>query len=246
MILFLADKPLPMWQGMLMVGAIIIGVILAIPLGAYIFVRVIAYVFVNRQKVWESSAAPLGLRVDQSDPGSGVYKPLIGERDGLAIKLTYYEIIRSMGTDGGCSTDPYAQIEVRLAKPLGFALKLGKRETFYEKAVAWFREGGEAIGDKQFDSKFEIATSDMPALNALLNAEIPGGVSPNLMTDLLVATENYQRVRLTDRTLELGLLTEPGKPDLIAPLIEHASYLASRVEHAANVRAAHLMEIPRH
>ena len=117
---------------------------------------------------------------------------------------------------------------------MSFSVKLAKREAFYEKVAAWFGEGRNEIGHKEFDSKFEIATSDARALNALLNVHLPDPQSSNLMTDLLTAAENYNRVRLSDRAVELGLIADPGQTDLVAPAIEQAIHLASKVDLAAN------------
>ena len=222
-------------QGILLTVVASLAMFALLGVGAYIFVRIIARVLNSYQSSWESSAIPLGLTVDKK--GGGIYKPLVGEREGSRVSVTHFSI--NPRTSGGVlQVDHCAQAEVMLRKPLGFSLKLSRRETLLEKAFAHLVDESDQAGHQLFDQIFKIECSDLIALRSLLAVEFTDAGSPTLLTDLLGAAKKYHRVVLTDQSVSLGAEAYFGEAELIEPVIASAVHLARRVDEAAARPAA--------
>ena len=230
--IFLAyAEPMSLWQGMLLTIVFSIGALTLAGVGAYVFVRIMARVLNSYQASWESSAIPLGLTVDPT--GGGIYKPLVGERNGSRVSVTHFSINPRTSSAGVMSVDHCAQAEVFLRQPLGFSLKLSRRETLFEKAIAHLVDESDDAGHELFDQIFKIECSDLSELRSLLATEFTDPGSPTLLTDLLLAAKKYHRVVLTDRSISLGAEAYFGEAELIEPVVASAVYLAGRVEAAA-------------
>ncbi len=228
---FLAE-PMSFRQGMVTIAVMFIVGMVVVVIGGYAFVRIIAYIFNHYQGGWESSAKPLGLTVDKK--AGGLYKPLVGDRNGFLISITHFSINPTTSSIGVVSVDHCALVEVALRTPLGFSLRLNKRETFLEKAARYFVDESDQVGHEFFDQVFEIECSDLRSLRTLLNVELKDGGSPTILTDLVHAAKKYDRVILTDRSLSFGIEAEFGQTDAIEPVITHGIHIAQRIETAAN------------
>lgn len=228
--LFIYAEPRPFWQDMVLLAVIFIVMLVLVVIGGYVFVRIIAHVLNSHQGGWESSAKPLGFSIDRT--AGGLYKPLVGERNGARISVNHFGIPRDV-SNGVVTVDHCALVEVMLKQPLGFTLKLSRIETLWEKAAEHLFDNGDDIGHEAFDKIFKIDCSDLTSLRSLLGVEMMDAESSTVFTDLLLAAKKYPRVVLTDRSLSLGVKAELGQADFIEPVIVKAIYLASRVELAA-------------
>jgi hypothetical protein len=228
-------EPMSVWQSMLLTIVLSVAMFALVGVGGYVFVRILIRVLNSYQSSWESSAIPLGLTVDKK--GGGIYKPLVGERDGSRISVTHFSI--NPRTSGGVlQVDHCAQAEVMLRKPLGFLLNVSRRETLLEKAVAQLVDESDQAGHQLFDQIFKIECSDLSSLRSLLAAEFTEPGSPTLLNDLLLAAKKYHRVVLTDQSISLGAEAYFGEAELIEPVVASAVYLAGRVDAAAARLAA--------
>lgn len=231
---FVYAEPTSVSQGIAMIVAMIVISIVLIVVGGYVFVRIIAYVLNSYQGNWESSAKRLGLNIAPS--AGGLYKPLVGERDGARIAVTHFGIAK--GTGRGARVIHCALVEVGLKEPLGFSLKLSRRETFFEKAVAHVFDESDEVGNEPFDKIFKVECADLGPLRSLLSVEMMDNESSTIITDLILAAKKYPRVLLTDSSLSLGVKAEVGQAELIEPVITKAIYLASRVDAAKKLAAS--------
>ena len=228
---YLFAESVPLWKGILIMVALLIGVLIVGGVGAYVLLRIFASLYNSRQSGWESSAAPLGLSVDRNV--LGMSKPLVGERDGVPVKVTYYTINPRATAGGAYNADDCAQVEVPLKTPIPFSFEISRKEAFYQKVASKMFDYGELTGHEPFDDVFKTESSDMSSIQSLLNVEMLDAESSTLLTDLMNAAQKYQRVILTDRAVTLGIKAEFGQSELIAPVIDRAIYLASRVERAS-------------
>ena len=229
-------EPMSLWQGMLLTIGISIAALAMVGVAGYFFVRIMARVLNSYQASWESSAIPLGLTVDEK--AGGIYKPLVGERDGSRISVTHFSINPRTSSAGVISVDHCAQAEVFLRKPLGFSLNVSRRETLLEKAIAHLVDESDEAGHELFDQIFKIESSDSGALRSLLAAEFTDPGSPTLLNDLLLAAKKYHRVVLTEQSLALGAEAYFGEAALIESMIAKAVGIARRIDEAAARLAA--------
>ena len=225
-------EPMSLWQGMLLTIGIMVGAFAMVGVAGYVFVRIIARVLNSYQASWESSAIPLGLTVDPK--GGGIYRPLVGERNGSRISVTHFSINPRTSSAGVMSVDHCAQAEVFLRQPLRFSLNLSRRETLFQKAIAHLVDESDDAGHELLDEIFKIECSDLIALRSLLATQFADSGSPTLVTDLLLAAKKYHRVVLTDQSISLGAEAYFGEAELIEPVIASAVYLAGRVDEATS------------
>lgn len=219
------SEPLSLGEGMALMVAILIVTFLAMGVGAYIFIRVLAGVINGRRDIWERAAAELGLAIDHSS--GAINKDMTGVRDGRSIRISRYAVPR-----GESSYDQYAAVEVSMELPLNFSFEITRPEMFYQKVASFFSEDT-SIGHEPFDKAFLVETSDTPLLLQLLNAEMLEGENSNLIGDLMAARKKYHRVKATDKTITLGVRAELDDTSPIGPTLEKAIYIAGRFEKAA-------------
>ena len=217
-------EPMSFWKGMLMIALIMVGTLIMVGIGAYVAVRLIAVVWNARRDQWEGPAAELGLTVDRS--AAALQKPFIGERAGRPVKVEFFSIPKSR-----YSVTPCVSAEVSFEKPLGFSLEMTRPELLYQKA-ANLVDSSRETGHELLDNAFRIRCSHIPSLMNLLNLEMMDGQNTTLLNDLLMAAKRYHRVRLTDKSVTLGLKAEPGTAGPINGAIEQAVYLVKRFEAA--------------
>jgi hypothetical protein len=209
----------------LLIGGMLIVTVVVIGGGGYLFVRILASTLNSRRDSWEGSAHDLGFVVDRS--AAAVYKPFSGERAGRKVTVSHFAVPR-----GEHSADDYAAVEVSILPSLTFSFKIEKPEMLQIIAGLLGTDGPET-GHDIFDKVFRVSSLNMPSLNAMLNVEMLDGQSPTLLTDLLLATKRFYRVKVNERSVTIGVKADFSRSDLIAPAIDRAVYLAERVEEAS-------------
>jgi hypothetical protein len=228
-LLLLASEPLSLGQGMLLIGLVLIVILALVAGGAYVFVRVLASIINKRRDSWESAAAELKLTVDRSR--NSLLKRLTGKRGDRDVMVEPFAVFTGDSEDP--STDDYASVEVRFTQPLGFALEITKHEMLYQRVANFFASSDDKIGHEPFDKVFRIECSHMPSLLGLLNVEMLDGETPTLLTDLMMARKKYHRVKVTDKSVCLGVRADIGDSSPIEMTIAKAIYIAERFEAAA-------------
>ena len=210
---------------------VLVGAIGIMAIGGYALVRILASVVTSVTTGWESSAAPLGLTALPAE--GSLYRPLVGERDGYAVKVTHFSVMLG-GISLVSSTRDCAQVEVSLKSPVPFPFTISKHEYMYEGGSADPGVAKYDANDEVLDRLFDIQSSDPASLSRLLNVEVPDGKGTTLISDLRHADKTYLRVVLSHRAIALGVLAPFGGDEVIGSLIDNAIELASRVEQAAS------------
>ena len=224
--LFYKSEPMSLGAGMAMMVAILVVTFVALGIGGYIFVRVLAEIVNKRRDIWEKAAKDLGLSIDQAS--GAINKDMTGTRDGRSVRVSRYAIPR-----GESSYDQYAAVEVSMQLPLSFSFEIKRPEMFYQRVANFFSEDAD-IGHEPFDKAFSIETSDTPSLMELLSVEMLDGENSNLIGDLMAARKKYHRVKATTSSLSLSsLMADLTDASPIEPALQRAILIAERFEKAA-------------
>jgi hypothetical protein len=232
LITLLFAEPLSLGQGMVLVVFVIIGSLLFAGVLFYFLIRLVRGTLDRRAEQWESLANALKLKVDSTHEGNGLYKPMIGERSGVHIKLSYYSINHISSTEGGSSADDCVEVKAALRRPLDFTFTLSKREQLYEKVSAYFDD---RIGSEPFDKTFEIKSSNSQVLAQLLNVEMNSDQRSTLFAELMHDSNEYDRVRFSESFVVLGKRSNFGQTDVIESMINKAVYLVDRIDAASKM-----------
>lgn len=217
----------------LIMAGVIFVTIVAVGAGSYIFIRLFAKTVNTRQRDWERSAGALGLSADRTK--GGIYKTLTGTRNGFRVDVNHVGLNTRMAGDAAIADDG-AEVTVDFRRSLQLSFELEKRAMLYQQIEGFFAES--VIGHEQFDRVFKITASDTPTLATLLGAELPGGETATLLTDLLLTAKNYDRIQLTDRSITLANVVALGDDEGIARIIDRAIYLAERMAVAVDHQKA--------
>lgn len=224
-LLILIAEPVPFWKAMLYMGLGTLLIVIMMAAGSYLFIRVIASHLNSRRDSWTATSTSLGLSPDQS---RGVMlKTLTGNRGKHVVTVEPFAV-----PTGRYSSDAYAAVEVKFETPLDFSVQISKPEMLYQKVAGFFNSNESEIGFDIFDKAFHVECSHLPSLQQLLNTEMLDGHSSTLLTDLMLANKKYYRVKMTDRSICLGVRAELTDTEIIEATIEKAIYLADRVAEA--------------
>ncbi len=220
-IAFILSEPLSFGWGMVMMVAILLGILILVSAGAYLFLRVFASLYNSRQRTWDSAADDLGLTIDTSK--QSLHKDFLGNREGFDIRVSRYPVPR-----GESSWDDHVAVEVTLSEPFDFSFEIAKPEMAWQIARDFFADAHET-GIGYLDKAFTVKCSHMPSLVELLTADISDAESTNLVNDLMRAKKNFFRVIFTGRTVTLGAKADIGDAAAANRIIEKAVDLAKRV-----------------
>lgn len=210
---------------MLRLGVLVLVIFVLVGIGSYLAIRVIAHMFNSRRDSWVSGAEELGLSVDAS--AGGITKKMSGKRGDRDVTITHFAVQKSQ-----YSSDDYAAVEIAIRKAFPFSFMITKPELFYQRVANFFTSDDE-IGHEDFDKAFEIECSDTRSMMELLNIEMLDGENSTLIGDLMGARKKYYRVKVSDRSVCLGVRADLGDSTAIEPAIQRAIYLANRFEAAA-------------
>lgn len=214
-----------MGQGMVLVVVVVTAMFVAIVVGAYFLVRILANKFNTQRDSWAMEADELKLNVERS--ANPFDKKMAGTRDGRKVSVEFYK----MPTDDEGSFDEYAAVEVQITKPLAFSFEISKPEMLSQRAAMFFGNDNET-GHEFFDKAFHVTCSDIDSLTAVLNVEMLDGENSTFLTDLMSARKKYHRVGITDQLVRLGVRATIGDSQAVEATIKKAIYLSERFEAA--------------
>lgn len=225
-ILLLKSEPMSFGAGIALTFAILLGTMVVLGIGGYIFLKVLAGMINQRRDSWELAASELGLSIDQSS--GPINKDMIGKRDGRSVRISRYSVQKSK-----YSADNYAAVEVSMQLPLSFSFEIKRPEMFYQQVASFFSEDT-TVGHEPFDKAFDVETSNTPSLMELLNVEMLDGEYSNLIGDLMAARQKHHRVKVTPSLISLSsLMDDITDASPIEPTLKKAMVIAQRFEQAA-------------
>ena len=223
--LTLIIEAMPFWKAAIYMGLSMIVIFAMIGAGSYIFIRLLAHFINSRRDSWVDTGTSLGL---SPDPSKGVMlKSLTGKRGEHIVNVEPYAV-----PTGRYSSDAYAAVEVLFQTPLDFSLTISKPEMLYQKVAGLFDSSEVELGMGAFDKAFKVNCSHPRSLHELLTFEMLDGQSPTLLTDLMHANKKYHRIKITDRSVCLGVRAELDDVSAVEGTIEKTIYLADRVAEA--------------
>ncbi len=207
--------------------AVMVGTLVVLVVGAYVFIRILASVINSRRDNWESAGASIGLSVDPTS--LPIQKDLLGELEGRKFRVSRYTVPR-----GESSYDDHVAVEFPIDTLLPFSFRVERTELLYQKVTNMF--SNDDIGHKAFDKVFRVKASNMVQLGEFLNIEVPDGETPTILNDLMIAQKSHFRVIATEGSICLGRKSEHrGDAETIQLTMKRAAYLAARFEHAAKI-----------
>lgn len=211
-------------------AAVSLGTLALVVVGGYYLLRQFAGMLNNRQAAWESIAEKIGAKVDRNT--AGIYKPLMGERNGTNFVVTFYSV-----PSGKHSNDDHVQVESKFSSPLPFTFEINKPEHAFKKAAIFIERHLANDGAKTFESEFDVVSSNRASLAKLLNAYISDGETTSLMVDLLGAGNKVTRLQLNQESVAVGLKAEFGDAEAVGDAVDTALYLVERIDRARKAAA---------
>lgn len=224
------SEPVSGWSAVLYLILVILVTIVGLAIGAFIFVRVLAWIINQKRDEWIEAADHLGLTIEKH---GGIKKNMTGTYRGYPVTVSFFSIVKPTGDY--YSTDECAVAEVIYDAELPFSFRLERRENL------WNRLANRVFGDEDFaglEDDFDLQISDTDGAMRLLSVEMPDGERPTLLGDINFTHNTFQRIIISDRSISLGLRTRDDVPGKIKFAMDRSIYLAERIRSAAKLIAA--------
>ncbi len=226
LILFLMlSEPISGWNAVIYLILVILVMAIGLAVGAFIFVRVLAWIINQKRDEWIAAADQLGLTVEKH---GGLKKNMTGMYRGYPVTVSSFSIVKHTGHY--YSTDECALAEIIYDAKLPFSFKIERHENLWNKLTnQMFGDGGLA----GLEGDFDLHISDTDGVLRLFNLEMLDGEQPTLIGDINFALNKFHRIIISAQSICLGLRTRDDIPGKIKFALDRSIYLAERIKSGA-------------
>ena len=152
---------------------------------------------------------------------------MLGKYNGIDTRLAVGARRRGSGDER--HVEHFTYCTSKFPKPLRFAVKISSQKGWLSNLLKSSRD---TIGERSFDENFGVKCYDKRRIRRLLLSDFPSHKTANLMGDLMLASQNYDVITLTDNHVYIETSGHIRDHDDLKKLLQITNGVARRFAEA--------------